>query len=209
MKAPVRGAALAAVVLASAGTVAAQDGPSFDCAKARSGAEQAICASEELSRLDRLVSARYSAALDVIRGLDTGAEPAEDQLRTEQRGWIKGRDECWKADDESACIRDAYLRREAALVARWMLQEPVNVATWACGGSPANQVVTYFYDTTLPSLRFERGDSIDTGSLVPTASGAKYDGSFGRSIWIKGDTALYRDPDPDGTEFDCVLAEEG
>lgn len=189
--------------------VFAQEGPSFDCSKAQSSAETLICQDSDLARLDRLVAERYTAALAVIEGLDTGAEQAKQSLRAEQRGWIKGRDECWKADDLRTCVADSYLRREGELVARWMLEEPTGIAFWACGGNPSNEVVTYFYATELPSVRFERGDSVDTGSLVRTASGAKYEGSFGRSIWTKGDNAMYRDPDPDGSEWDCVLTSNG
>ncbi|SDC98859.1 MliC family protein [Ruegeria marina] len=187
----------------------AQQGPAFDCAKAQSDAENLICQDADLARLDRLVTGRYVAALDVVKGLDAGAAEAEKQLRAEQRGWIKGRDDCWKADDLRACVADSYLRRDGELVARWMLEDPNGISFWSCGGNPANEVVTYFYATELPSVRFERGDSIDTGSLVPTGSGAKYQGSFGRSIWIKGDSAMYRDPDPDGSEFECVLVSSG
>lgn len=196
----------AAIGLALASPAFGQEGPSFDCARAESSAETLICGDGELSRLDRLVADRYAAALETIRGLDTGAQSAEDDLRTGQRGWIKGRDECWKAADPRDCVEASYLRREGELVARWLLEEPTATAFWACGGEPANEVVTVFFDTTLPSVRFERGDSIDTGSLTRTASGSKYEGSFGRSIWIKGDQAAYREADPDGSEFDCVLA---
>jgi membrane-bound inhibitor of C-type lysozyme len=85
-----------------------------------------------------------------------------------------------------------------------MLRAPVSVVAWACDGNPANEVVTLFYATTQPSVRFERGDSIDVGVLTPSATGTRYDGSFGRFIWIEGDTATYRDPDPDATEMTCV-----
>ncbi|SLN52862.1 Membrane-bound lysozyme-inhibitor of c-type lysozyme [Roseivivax jejudonensis] len=186
--------------------VVAQEGPSFDCARAESSAETLICEDAELARLDRRVAERYSEALAAIRGLDAGAAEAESELRATQRGWIGGRDECWKAEDLRTCVADAYLRREGELVARWILEEPTSTAFWTCDGTPANEVVTIFFDTERPSLRFERGDSVDTGSLVPTGSGARYEGSFGRSIWIKGDAATYRDPDPDGTTYECTLA---
>ena len=186
----------------------AQDGPSFDCSKAQSSAEQLICTDADLAALDRRVADRYAAAIDAARGLDVGAAEAEDRLRTYQRGWVKGRDECWKAEDLRACVEDAYLRREGELVAEWMLETPTGLAAWACDGNPANEVVTVFFDTELPSVRFERGDGIDTGSLVRTGSGSRYEGSFGRSIWIKGDEATYREPDPDGTELECVLARQ-
>lgn len=199
---------LVAVFCAIAAPVVAQEGPSFDCAKAGTSAEEMVCADADLARLDRLVADRYAAAMAAARGLDAGADEAEAELRAYQRGWIKGRDECWKADDQRACVEASYQRREAELVATWMLEEPTNTAFWTCGGNPANEVVTMFFDTDLPSLRFERGDSIDVGVLTRTASGARYDGSFGRFIWMKGNEATYRDPDPDGTEYQCVLREE-
>jgi hypothetical protein len=158
--------------------------------------------------LDRQVSERYAATLKVVRGLDTGASEAEHELLGIQRGWIKSGDECWKVDDLNGCVKASYLRRDADLVSRWILERPVNIAFWACGGNQANEVVTFFFDTDLPSVRFERGDTIDTGSLVPTGSGSKYEGSFGRSIWIKGKEATYREADPDGTTYSCNLIKQ-
>jgi len=185
-----------------------QELPSFDCSKAESSTEELICKDPQLAALDRRVAERYAAALEVVRGLDTGAEAAEDNLRAYQRGWVKGRDECWKADDLRDCVESSYLRREGELVAEWLLEEPTGIAFWVCGGNPANEVVTYFFATELPSVRFERGDTIDTGSLAPTGSGSRYEGSFGRSIWIKGEEATYREPDPDGTSYECTLSSQ-
>ncbi|WP_138466813.1 lysozyme inhibitor LprI family protein [Poseidonocella sp. HB161398] len=199
--------ALVPPVLALAGTAAAQEGPSFDCTAAESSAETLVCEDAALAALDRRVAERYAAALALAEGLDAGAEEAADDLRAYQRGWIKGRDECWKTDDLRACVEESYLRREAELVSQWMLEEPVGMATWICDGNPANEVVTIFYDTELPAVRFERGDTIDTGVVVRTGSGSRYDGSFGRYIWMKGHEATYRDPDPDGAEMSCTEAE--
>lgn len=183
----------------------AQDGPSFDCARASGMAEELVCSDPDLAALDLRIAAVFDAALERARGLEAGAAEAEAELRTIQRGWIKGRDDCWKeAEQARACVEAAYLQREAELVATWFLRDPVSTVVWTCGGNPADEVVTFFFDTPLPSVRFERGDSIDVGVLTPTASGARYDGSFGRFIWIKGDDALYRDPDPDGTERACA-----
>jgi uncharacterized protein YecT (DUF1311 family)/membrane-bound inhibitor of C-type lysozyme len=199
---------LAVVPVLVAALATGQSGPSFDCSRAESAAETLVCEDADLARLDRLVADRYAAALDAVRGLDAGASEAEAKLRAIQRGWIGGRDECWKAKDLRECVEHSYLRREGELVARWLLEEPTAITFWACGGSPANRVVTYFFDSELPSVRFERGDTIDTGSLVQTASGSRYEGSFGRSIWIKGKEATYREPDPDGTSFECVMTQE-
>ena len=187
----------------------AQEGPSFDCTSPNGMAEQFVCADPDLSRLDRVLADRFAAAIDAVQALDVGSKEAEDLLRTYQRGWIKGRDDCWKSTDPRSCIRDAYLMREGQLVAEWMIETPTATAFWTCGGSASNEVVTMFFDTELPSVRFERGDSIDSGSLSPTGSGSRYDGSFGRYIWIKGNEAEYREHDPDGSTYSCTLSSEG
>ncbi|RYH10376.1 lysozyme inhibitor LprI family protein [Tropicimonas sp. IMCC6043] len=192
-----------ALALLTASAAAAQEGPSFDCTKAGSSTETLICSDDGLAALDRRVAGRYAAARAAA-----GDGAAADELRAVQRGWIKGRDACWQATDLRDCVEASYLRREAELVTQWMLEAPTGTAVWTCGDTPPEKVVTVFFDTTLPSLRFESGESVDSGTLVRTASGAKYEGSFGRSIWMKGDTARYRGPDPDGTEVTCVLASE-
>jgi len=185
----------------------AQEGPSFDCTKAESSAEKLVCSDAALATLDRRVNARFLEAIELAKKENNGQGTAEQDLRAEQRGWIKGRDECWKAEDQRACVENAYLTREGQLVADFMLQEPTAVVTWQCEGNPSNEVVTFFFDTELPSVRFERGDQVDTGSVLRTGSGSKYEGSFGRSIWIKGNEATYREPDPDGSELHCVTTD--
>lgn len=197
---------LAFVLTVFAHPAFSSDAPSFDCVKASSSAEELVCATPDLAALDVRLAERFADSIEAALGLDAGATEAEAELRATQRGWIKGRDECWKAADEEDCLRFAYLSRENELVALWMLEEPTAATVWVCDENPANEVVTMFFDTELPSVRFERGDSIDAGSLSRTASGSRYDGSFGRFIWIKGDKATYRDPDPDGTEFSCKAA---
>ena len=176
-------------------------GQSFDCARAESSAEKLVCSDTALGALDERVAERYAEALEAAGG-------DADDLRAFQRGWIGGRDECWKTENVAECVEQSYLRREAELVARWMLEEPAKTVFWACDGNPANEVVTMFFDTPLPSLRFERGDSIDVGTQVRSGSGARYAGSFGREIWIKGEEAMYREPDPDGSELTCVVNTE-
>ncbi|WP_375690279.1 MliC family protein [Pseudooceanicola sp. LIPI14-2-Ac024] len=197
--------ALAAVAtLASGGALLAQDGPSFDCARAESSAEKMVCEDAGLAALDQVVATRYQAALDVARGLDAGADKAEADLKAFQRGWIGGRDDCWKADDPRACIQFSYERREAELVTQFMLKEPTNVVTWTCDTNA--EITTYYYDTTLPSVRIEYGDSILTGTLSPTGSGARYDTDFGGYIWEHQGELTFRTPDPDGQEMTCTPA---
>ena len=117
----------------SAAAHAAAEGPSFDCAKAESSAEQLVCTDEYLSQLDRQLAARFAAALAAARGLDAGATEAEAQLRATQRGWISGRNECWKADDAKACIATAYLKRDGELVALRVVPEQADAGVGAAG----------------------------------------------------------------------------
>jgi uncharacterized protein YecT (DUF1311 family) len=195
-----------ALLMASlAGPAVAQDGPSFDCAKAESSAEKLVCSDAALTILDRRLADRYAAALKVAGGLDAGAAEAEGELKAYQRGWVKGRDECWKEADVRACVQQTYLRREGELVASWLLEPAQATARWMCDGNPANEIVTTFFATELPSVRIEYGDSVDTGSLTPAASGARYEASFGRWFWEKGDTAMATMSE--GTEMSCVRAD--
>lgn len=165
--------------------------PSFDCLKASSSAEELVCADAKLAALDRRLAARFAAALDAARGIGSGSDAAVRTLRATQRGWIKGRDDCWKANDVRACVAGAYLTREGVLVAQWMLEEPAQVARYACNGNPANEVTAMFFDTENPSVRIEYGDSIDTGILVRSASGNRFEASFGRFLWTKGRDAIF------------------
>lgn len=83
----------------------AQTGPSFKCsANMASSVETLICGSEALSALDRQMASTYNTALKK-------AGSQAKMLKAEQRGWIKGRNDCWKADDKQACIRDSYNQR--------------------------------------------------------------------------------------------------
>jgi uncharacterized protein len=69
-------------------------GPSFDCAKVETGSiEEMICKDDQLSALDRKMTVVYGAATKKA----TNEHPPV--LKAGQRGWIKGRNECWKSDE--------------------------------------------------------------------------------------------------------------
>ncbi|SFZ98900.1 lipoprotein, putative [hydrothermal vent metagenome] len=78
--------------------------PSFDCTKVKKdSSEGVICSSNELMSLDNELTAIYKQAL-------TKASK-EDMLKAHQRGWIKGRNDCWKAEDEKQCMVEQYKLR--------------------------------------------------------------------------------------------------
>ena len=81
--------------------------PSFDCSKASGQVEELICADPELAALDVEMARLYQA----VSAEATGQEMKT--LRTDQRGWIKGRNDCWKAVGVSVreCVEASYRDR--------------------------------------------------------------------------------------------------
>lgn len=179
------------VVFSGAACMAlANDAPSFDCTKADSDAETLICEDSALAVLDNRLADRFAQALSAAEALQANAEEETANLRAVQRGWIKGRNECWKAQDMRDCVEFAYLSRENELVTQWMLMPSSDPVFWICENNQANEIVTMAFATELPSIRIEYGDTVATGSRSPSASGVKYVADFGRELWIKGDEAL-------------------
>lgn len=130
-------------------------GPAFDCRKVRPGGGEAfVCADPELSALDRQMADVYRAALRKA----TSEHPP--RLKAEQRGWIKGRDDCWKAAERKTCVRDAYIQRIVELQARYRLVPHQGPLRYQCGNNPADEFVVTLFDTAPPSLIAERGDSV-------------------------------------------------
>lgn len=156
------------VVLASA---APAQGPSFACNKATAGSIEAmICADQALSALDRTLAEVYVAA----SGKAGNEQPPT--LKAEQRGWIKGRDECWKSDDVRGCVHEEYRQRIAELQARYRLVAFTHPVRYICDGNPANEVTATYFQTDPPTLIAERGDSVSVMYLQPRASGTRYEG---------------------------------
>lgn len=195
-------APLSAALACGLALPALAEGPSFDCARAESSAEKLVCEDADLAALDRRLAGRFAAAEAVVKDQADAAE-AMKYLKATQRGWIKGRDECWKAEDLRDCVEQEYLEREGALVARYLLEEPFSITSWSCGGNKANELVVYVFDTQLSSLRIEHGDTIETAFQTRSGSGAKYAGSVNASFWMKGEEAVLEDAY--GARTDCKL----
>jgi len=196
-----RGWIMASVVAATAAQ--ADEGPSFDCARAEGEVETLICGEADIAALDRRLAETWAEVIDVAEGLDE--RPDMDALRAEQRGWIKGRNDCWKADDAAACVTDAYEVRISTLAARWMLAPETGAARYVCEGNPANAFHASFRDTLRPSVRIEYGDGVKVGVQTRTASGARYEMPFGAFLWTKGDAATFAWEE--GRELTCEVAE--
>jgi uncharacterized protein len=165
-----RPAAALALLTLSAAAAPAQ-GPAFDCGKVETGSIEAlVCGDGGLAALDRQLNEVYVAALA------KAANERPPRLRAEQRGWIKGRDDCWKSDDTRLCVENEYRRRIAELQARYRLLQGIRPFVLVCEDDPVNQVVVTFFETDPPTLIAERGDSVSLMYREPAGSGASYRG---------------------------------
>jgi uncharacterized protein len=166
-------------------STARAEGPSFDCGKVEAGSiEEMVCKDKGLAALDRKLAEVYSAASQ------KAVNEHPPVLKAEQRGWIKGRNDCWKSADRRKCVEDNYRLRIAELQARYRLVPGNGPVTYACDGDPKNEVVVTYFQTDPPTLIAERGDQVSLMYLQPSGSGAKYQGR-NESLWEhQGEAAI-------------------
>jgi uncharacterized protein len=122
-------------------------GPSFDCGSVATGSiEEAVCTDDGLAALDRTLADVYAAA----SRLAVNEHPPG--LKAKQRGWMKGRNECWKDADKRHCVENSYTRRIAELQAKYRLVAASESVHYACDGDSRNEVVATFFKTDPPTL---------------------------------------------------------
>jgi uncharacterized protein len=196
---------LAALLLLWTSAAAAQ--PAFDCARAEGPAQKAVCTDPALAALDRELSRLYGLAVDGPRM----TSDRQRELRAMQRGWIKGRDDCWKADDLTACVRLAYAVRIHDLRQGYADAHRDDEAGISSGPVPllcdgVEGVVSAAFirgDAPVVSLNWPAGAL--ALPLTRSASGARYsDGAA--TFWSKGEAARLT---LDGTDHACRLDSQG
>ena len=85
--------------------VASAGAASFDCAKAQSRIEKAICADQEVSDLDEYLGRYYSAARSTLR-------ESASCLAADQKQWLSVvRNKC----ADATCLKNVYLERRSEL----------------------------------------------------------------------------------------------
>ncbi|WP_157836340.1 lysozyme inhibitor LprI family protein [Rheinheimera texasensis] len=130
-------------------------GPAFDCKQVpANSAEALICQNPRLSQLDQQLAQVFAKASTLA------ANEHPPQLKAEQRGWLKGRDECWKDAAQIPCMQDAYQRRIAELQARYRLVSMRGPLIYQCGVTPADDLVLSYFATEPATVIAERGDSV-------------------------------------------------
>jgi uncharacterized protein len=145
--------------------------PAFNCKKVPEGSIEAlVCHDAELAALDLKLATVFKQASK------KASNEHPPVLKAEQRGWIKGRNDCWKSPDNRQCVKDAYLQRISELQARYQLIAGTGPIVFVCNANPADQVTVTFFPSDLPTLIVERGDSVSLMYQQPSASGTRYQG---------------------------------
>ena len=192
--------ALVAFVTLNHGATALE--PSFDCAKAQSGAEDAVCSSDALAALDIELARLFTAA-------STGPNMDPDALatlRTMQRGWIKGRDACWTSDmGVPLCTANEYAFRISELRQHYAdarAEEGASLGPfpYRCEGLETT-LSAVFVNTLEPVVVLRWGENAVVLPQVEAASGAKYasDAWYGGPalFWTRGREAQFAAPGAD------------
>lgn len=152
-------------VLFAAGQACAS-GPSFDCSRTRKGSiESEVCKNKDLAALDRALAEVFEATTKIA------ANEHPPTLRAEQRGWIKGRNDCWKSKDRRTCIAESYRLRIAELEARYRLAPSSGPVWYSCDDAPGSEVVVTYFGTEPSTLIAERGDQTSLMYCQPAATG--------------------------------------
>ncbi len=151
--------------------------PSFDCSKAAGEVEQLICRDQALAKLDQELSGVFARALENI------PEAVHATTRAMQRGWIKGRNDCWKAEDVRSCVEASYQTRIVELQITGGLLEAPDYHLFVCNQNDRKPFTAVFYNQTVPrSAVLTWGDDQVIAFIKPTASGARYSAS-GADFW--------------------------
>lgn len=162
--------------------------PAFECAKSEHEIEELICQNEELAALDRTMDQVYRKAMHGFT-----AEDGKHQ-KAVQRGWIKGRNDCWKASDKVACTKFSYEIRITELQAMSGQVVVPGAVQYQCDGGKYDYITAVFYNTTqMPAVVLTRvngkTDDQDIAYIKHTGSGAKYIGN-NTVFWAKGKEAM-------------------
>jgi uncharacterized protein len=140
--------------------------PSFDCAKAEHEVEQLICSNYSLAAFDNRLADLYAAEL---------ANPAAAKdLAATQRGWVKGRNECWKADDKLECVTEEYMTRIAELQINSPDAMAATAVEFKCDDNSKPFTMAYYNDLDDKPAVITLGNDQAIIFPQPAASGTQY-----------------------------------
>ena len=154
-------------MLALAGVATAR-AASFDCAKARSGVEKAICADPKLSEYDERIAAAYKRALGEWDGAIRG------YVREDQRHWLSEIRRIDGNDSETGAVcasGDLHCLRRELLLRTDELESPGyrNSGVYQRSDGGGNLLVTAVRNADIRLRLYDRKDSKIVASAVDEA----------------------------------------
>lgn len=165
--------------------------PQLDCVKATHEAELTICADPELIELDNKMAVVYSEAIKVAASIPERDKHSLKELKATQQGWVKGRNDCWKAKSEiKKCILSEYQRRIAYLEVRWGLVKPLKKFRYTCDNARDEIIITRYNTSYFPSVSAERGDKTAVFIAYVDVEPNKFHGDFGSYILFENEQAV-------------------
>jgi uncharacterized protein len=129
--------------------------------------------------------------------------PAEEVAlqKVLQRGWIKGRNDCWKANDVRACVESSYRERIVRLQIQSGQVEAPTAVGYTCTGHEGTPFFAAFYrQTDPPSVVLSFGDDQVIAFVAPSGSGARYLAESVEFWEHQGEATV----DWFGTELTCI-----
>jgi uncharacterized protein len=152
-------------LLATAQLQAAAADNQINClAKDLGTVDQLICSDSELLKQDQQLAEVYQQAL--LKAVNE----KPPLLKAEQRGWVKGKAECWKEEDKKTCASMLYTQRIAELQARYELLPASKKLLLSCDNNPANEISVRYYPTTPATLIADYGDQVSLMYQQPDQS---------------------------------------
>jgi uncharacterized protein len=185
----------AVALLLAAGVSAQTSSPSFDCSKAASDAEKLVCSDESLAALDRNMAEVFKKAVESF------PQDELSTLKATQRGWIKGRDDCWKEENLRDCVEYSYRSRIVELqIQSGQLEAPPYVS-YECQGLDKPVMATFYGQTDPKSAVITVGNDQIIAFVSPSGSGAKF-AARNVELWEHQDEATL---EWFGTRYQCKV----
>lgn len=166
--------------------------PSYNCRSAVHQVEKLICSDPALMTLDNQMAIVYESALQKAASIDDDSQAAINTLKAMQRGWVKGRNDCWKLKKEmKKCISHSYSHRITYLQTKWSLMKPIQIENFSCGEQSEKVLVELYSTGLLPSAAIKYHNKRNVFiSLQPKSSSTRYEGDFGSFFELNDKNAV-------------------
>ncbi|MBS0287698.1 MAG: DUF1311 domain-containing protein [Proteobacteria bacterium] len=166
--------------------------PTYNCAKVKSEIETLICNYQELIDLDYFLTKVYEQALTKASKIDDHPKQAVQELKATQRGWVKGRNDCWKEmGAKYQCVKSNYEQRIAYLQVKWALIPSESVNRYFCQSNRGEFTVSLFLTQPIKGAAVEYGDKTKIFLQIDNKDRSRFDGEFGSYFELRDKEGIF------------------